>query len=148
MTIKDAEYSLIGYFMSNHSINNEEFNKIFDGDSPESECEAAIFHGLENLEKRGFLTKYVGKSKSGETLITWILKTSLENNKQSVEIDGSIGFKIAEICNSFLENSKEHEGYLTDPLEIKDIDLDILISIINLYAENHLKNVVKKDVKK
>ena len=144
MNINEAKNELIQFFIKKDSINNEEFKNFCTKKITPTESEAALFFALQDFENKGFVCKYIGSNPDGKLLTTWVLTRPLIFNNQNLVIDGDIAFRVSSTVNSFYDSIGDKQSF-SNPLEISKQDIEILLTIISMYASENSKESKKQE---
>lgn len=146
MNITEASAVLIGHFIKNDSISNEQFN-LFTGKGKKTnpiEIEAALSYALKELEDKGILSKYISINDKGTHIHTWVLKKPLIWNDQNIIIDGNTAIGISNSVNSFYQSIGENDSFC-NPLSITNKDISILLDMVSLLAEQNTSEKEDKE---
>ncbi len=137
MTSLTAHPILLQYFLQKDSLNFDAIKGLIPKDVPIDEGEAALLSSLEDLTNNNILYKSQTDSKNLRS-ITWVLKKNLAMLEQSVQIDGITSLRVADAVNQF-SSTVENDSILSNPLQIKCQDIQILLEVIDLLSQNDLE---------
>ncbi len=144
MNISEANSFLVGWFMKNDSITNENFISISPKKTNPLEAEAAFTYALENWTSKNIVFKFVKISEDGKEISSWILHKPLILHSQFVEISGETALAISSTANKFFSQIGDKESS-SFALSITENDIKVLLEIINILAENQEQNTQEKN---
>lgn len=136
MTINEASVLLTAYFIKNDSITNELFKNIVGRRKiPPYEYEAAFSCALQEFETKGIVSKFINVNDKGVTYFAWVLRKPIFEYSQKIDVNGHLAVAISNAVNSFFDSTNQ-KGVFSNPLQIQEQDLIILLEIIDMYASS------------
>jgi hypothetical protein len=133
MTILECQAKILDYLKNNDSVSFENFNLFIPTSLNKYAGITACLAALSELGTLNIVTlNQIADIKSPETLV-WVLRDKLSNRSQNISICGSVASNISNIVNNFAE-SVEDGDLISNPLNITEKDLCVLIDIIEMYS--------------